>query len=144
MSKLRAEGISRARLAIRITPSIGEAGSGADHIQAARAEDGTFLFVYSPTGKPVTIQLNKISGGRIKAHWFDPRTGNATATDDVLSLGTRKSDLPSQGRGNGLGSGARRCGEAFWDSGRDQEIILFSVEIRPHLLRLGRAEFYET
>jgi hypothetical protein len=79
---------------------VGEAGAGADHIQAARAEDGSFLFVYTPTGQPLTIQLHKISGGRIRAFWFDPRTGNASLIAELPSLGTRKFEPPSKGRGH--------------------------------------------
>jgi hypothetical protein len=75
-------------------------GAGADRVQAARADDGSFLFVYFPTGKPATIVLNKIAGGRIKAFWFDPRSGKVTHMDDIPSLGNRKFEPPSQGRGN--------------------------------------------
>jgi hypothetical protein len=34
--------------------------------------------VYLPTGPaPVPVQLGKISGGKVKAWWFNPATGTA-------------------------------------------------------------------
>lgn len=79
---------------------VGDAGAEGDHLQAARAQDGSFLFVYTPTGKPFTVQLSKISGGRIRGSWFDPRTGKATVLGEMPSLGNRKFEPSAQGRGN--------------------------------------------
>jgi len=79
---------------------IGEPGEGAGHLQAARASDGSFLFVYTPTGRSLNINLSKISGGRIRAFWFDPRSGKSTHIMDLPSLGTRKFEPPAYGRGN--------------------------------------------
>lgn len=53
-------------------------GEGADHVEAARDQNGTYAFVYLPTGKPVRVDLRKIGGARVRAWWFDPRTGKAT------------------------------------------------------------------
>ena len=52
--------------------------TGADHVQATRGEDGAYAFVYVPSGKPVTVDLSRLSGQTITAHWYDPRTGAAT------------------------------------------------------------------
>jgi hypothetical protein len=52
-------------------------GEGIDHIQATRG-DG-YAMLYLPTGKPVTVQLNKIAGAeKIKAWWYNPRDGSST------------------------------------------------------------------
>src|SRR5436190_6333712 len=40
--------------------AVGQA-EGEDHIQAARAEDGSFLIAYLPTGKSITVALDKLS-----------------------------------------------------------------------------------
>jgi hypothetical protein len=57
---------------------MGENEEGVQHIRAARAQDGSFLIAYIPTGRKITIQANELSGKTIKAWWFDPRTGKAT------------------------------------------------------------------
>jgi hypothetical protein len=49
---------------------------GIDHIQATRG-DG-YAMIYLPTGKPVTVHLNKIGGQKIKAWWYNPKDGAAT------------------------------------------------------------------
>ncbi len=45
------------------------------HIQAARG-DG-FLIVYLPAHENVDIAMGKISGKKVSAWWFDPRTGDS-------------------------------------------------------------------
>jgi hypothetical protein len=74
------------------------AGEGADHIRSARAEDGSFLFAYSPTGKPLRVKLNVISGSQVKAFWFDPRAGTNTVIGEFKNAGTQKFAPPSSGR----------------------------------------------
>lgn len=54
-----------------------EPGEGAEHIQCSRAFDGSYAFVYIPLPKSVTINLDKISGNKVRAWWYDPRTGKA-------------------------------------------------------------------
>jgi hypothetical protein len=46
----------------------------ADHVAAARADDGNTGVVYSPDGRPFTVNLAKLSG-RVSARWFDPTSG---------------------------------------------------------------------
>jgi hypothetical protein len=77
----------------------GEAGSGADHLQAARGDD--YAFVYVPTGKPASIRLGKIQGDKLKAWWFDPRNGETTAIGEFPNRGTREFVPPGKpARGN--------------------------------------------
>ena len=49
--------------------------SGGDHIQACRGSDGGYAFIYIPTGKTVTVKMEKISGKKSNAYWFNPRNG---------------------------------------------------------------------
>lgn len=44
-----------------------------DRVQATRGKD--YIFVYSAQGTKFTLSPEKISGKELKAHWFDPRTG---------------------------------------------------------------------
>ena len=75
-------------------------GEGADHVQATRAADGAYALLYLPTGKPVTADLSKLSGERVRAWWYDPRTG-AAAEIGECGKEAREFDPPGQpGRGN--------------------------------------------
>lgn len=48
-------------------------GEGVDHIQSARADDGSFILAYITTGNPVAINTQALSGDAVNANWFDPR-----------------------------------------------------------------------
>jgi hypothetical protein len=76
-------------------------GERADHVEATRDRDGAYAFVYVPTGRPVTVDLARLSGTRVKAWWFDPRTGDATAIGEWPREGRREFTPPgAPGRGN--------------------------------------------
>ena len=77
----------------------GEAGSGAEHIQATRG-DG-YAFIYSPLGKPVKAAMGRLPGPRLEASWFDPRTGAWQKIGEVENTGVRTFTPPgTPGRGN--------------------------------------------
>ena len=42
-----------------------------------------FALVYSPTGKPFRVNLEKLTGKQVQAWWFDPRTGSFIARERV-------------------------------------------------------------
>jgi hypothetical protein len=48
-----------------------------DQKRATRADDGSYLMVYSPSGG-FSVNLNKLSGTAVKAWWYNPRSGQAT------------------------------------------------------------------
>ncbi|MBN1673365.1 MAG: glycoside hydrolase family 140 protein [Kiritimatiellae bacterium] len=81
-----------------LTVIAGGQGEGEDHVQAARGEDGGFLFVYLPTGKSVTIDMAKLSGSTVRAHWFDPRTGQWTAIGPYTHRGQQAFTPPKSHR----------------------------------------------
>ena len=56
---------------------LSEAGTGTNHVQATRASDGSYAFLYLPSGQPVEIRLDALSGNQVPAYWYDPRTGVA-------------------------------------------------------------------
>jgi hypothetical protein len=68
-----------------------------DHVPAARAEDKSFLIAYLPKGRPVSIHMDKISGKKVKARWYDPREGTWREIGEYASTGTRQFIAPSQG-----------------------------------------------
>lgn len=53
-------------------------GAGGEHIQACRSSRGTWAFVYLPVSKSLSINTGTLAGRRIKAAWYDPRTGQYT------------------------------------------------------------------
>ena len=75
-------------------------GSGEDHIQAARAEDGSFLVAYLPFGNRVGIHMDKLAAPRLKAHWYDTREGTWIAIGHYRNRGVREFVPPSNGEQN--------------------------------------------
>jgi hypothetical protein len=73
----------------------GGAGEGAHHVQATRDADGSYAMVYVPTGgQTVAVDTSKLSGRRLKAWWYDPRTGKAHALEGSVPVGG-KAELTS-------------------------------------------------
>lgn len=73
---------------------------GEDHIQAGRAEDGSFIIAYLTFGHRVSISMDKLSGKSIRAHWYDPRGGNWTSIGQYSNTGVREFVPPSNGDQN--------------------------------------------
>lgn len=65
-----------------------DALKGADYIAATRG-DG-YAFIYSGQGRAFTVNLGRISGGRVTAWWFNPRNGAAEKIDTFENKGTRE------------------------------------------------------
>jgi hypothetical protein len=77
----------------------GGAGEGAEHIRATRG-DG-YALIYTPVGKPFRVRMENLSGSKVKAWWFDPRTGKATAAGQFPREGEREFTPPGEpGVGN--------------------------------------------
>jgi hypothetical protein len=72
-------------------------GEGEDHVQAARAADGSFIIAYLPHGNPVSIDLKRISGSEVKAQWYDPRRGTWVPIGQYPNTGVREFAPPSMG-----------------------------------------------
>ncbi len=78
----------------------GGQGEGEDHVQAARAADGSCIIAYVPTGKAVRIRMDRISGEKINAWWYDPRVGTWRSAGGHPNTGTREFVPPSHGEGS--------------------------------------------
>ena len=72
-------------------------GEGEDHVRAARAEDGSFVIAYLPSGNPVSIKMDKVSGKTVKAQWYDPREGTWREIGEYANTGNREFVPPSKG-----------------------------------------------
>jgi hypothetical protein len=73
---------------------------GEDHIQAARADDSSFIVAYLPFGHRVGIHMDKLSAPGIKAQWYDPREGTWTYIGQYTNSGIREFVPPSNGEQN--------------------------------------------
>ncbi|HLY70690.1 MAG TPA: glycoside hydrolase family 140 protein [Puia sp.] len=51
----------------------GEGSGAAERIEATRGTD--YAFIYSAYGEKIIVKKNKIAGAKLKASWYDPRTG---------------------------------------------------------------------
>ena len=72
-------------------------GGGEDHIQCAGAEDGSFAVAYLPFGNPVWIAMEKLEGSRLKALWYNPRSGEWLYIGIYTNSGVREFAPPSNG-----------------------------------------------
>jgi hypothetical protein len=62
----------------------GSAGEGALHMRATRDTAGTYAFVYFPMNdQAATIDVAKLRAARLRAWWYDPRTGIGTLAGEV-------------------------------------------------------------
>ncbi len=52
---------------------IGENPEGVDHVRAALASDRSYAVLYLPTGNVVRVDLERLSGNRVRAWWVNPR-----------------------------------------------------------------------
>ncbi|MFD2144183.1 glycoside hydrolase family 140 protein [Mucilaginibacter antarcticus] len=66
-------------------------------VQATRGKD--YAFIYTSDGKPFTVVTGKISGEKLKATWFDPRTGRTTKAGEVENRGSKRFNPPNSGYG---------------------------------------------
>jgi hypothetical protein len=67
-----------------------------EHLAALRGEG--YALVYTPTGKPFRVRLDKLKGREVQAWWFDPRTGESQAAGRFAREGEREFTPPGQPR----------------------------------------------
>jgi hypothetical protein len=77
-----------------------DGGSGLDHIRAAWSPRAGFALVYSPMGKDIEIEIREWAEKKVRAKWFDPRTGETTDIGTYPAKGARRFQPPGSGRGN--------------------------------------------
>lgn len=62
---------------------VSDPGTGTHHVVATRDTAGSYAMLYLPSCKPVTVDLDKLSGTRVAVTWYDPRTGEARPASEV-------------------------------------------------------------
>jgi hypothetical protein len=75
-----------------------DALEGPERIQAIRGPD--HLFVYTGSGIAFTVNLGKISGAQVRAHWYNPRNGTSTEIGVFDNSGTREFRPQYEGLGS--------------------------------------------
>lgn len=53
--------------------------------------------VYTPVGRKFSVKMDVIKGSKVKAWWFDPRTGKAEEIGQFDNKGTREFNSPNPG-----------------------------------------------
>jgi hypothetical protein len=86
--------------------------STTERIQACRASDRSYAYVYTAMGKPVRIRLRDtvvqtVAGKVTRAYWYDPRRGTAVHIEDFTKPAAGDNERsqalttpPSSGPGN--------------------------------------------
>ena len=82
-----------------VTASVASAvpGAGRYRFSATRDENGSFAMVYAPIGRKFSVRMDKISGSKIVAWWFNPRSGEAKRIGVFDPGGVREFDPPDRG-----------------------------------------------
>lgn len=68
-----------------------------DRIQATRGID--YIFVYTATGKPFSVNAAKITGSQLHAFWFDPKNGKTKDAGKLDGKAVTKFTPPDSGYG---------------------------------------------
>jgi hypothetical protein len=72
-------------------------GAGRYRFVATRDQDGTYAMVYAPVGRTFSVRMDKITGATVKAWWYNPRNGQATAIGEFPNTGARAFTPPDKG-----------------------------------------------
>ncbi len=72
-------------------------GAGLKRFVATRDQAGTYAMVYVPTGRSFKVRMDKISGGKVNAWWFNPRDGKARLIGQFPNTGEREFTSPDRG-----------------------------------------------
>jgi hypothetical protein len=72
-------------------------GAGRYRYVATRDQAGSYAMVYAPIGRTFKVRMDKITGAKVKAWWFNPRTGTAEAIGEFPNTGERAFTSPQPG-----------------------------------------------
>ena len=72
-------------------------GAGRYHFAATRDANGSYAMVYAPVGRSFKVRMDKITGAKVKAWWFNPRDGKASVIGTFENQGAREFTPPDRG-----------------------------------------------
>jgi hypothetical protein len=76
---------------------VSDPSAGGKRVQATRDSEGRYAMVYCPAGRPVEVRLDQLKGPGVKAWWFNPRTGEATAIGEFVGKSRQAFRPPDPG-----------------------------------------------
>jgi hypothetical protein len=69
-----------------------------DRVQASRGKD--FIFIYSASGKPFSVNPGKVSGKQLSAFWYDPKNGKTREAPSFDNQSVSRYMPPTSGYGH--------------------------------------------
>lgn len=72
-------------------------GAGRYRFVGTRDAEGSYAMVYAPIGRAFKVRMDAIKGAKVKAWWFNPRNGQATAIGEFANTGEREFLPPDKG-----------------------------------------------
>lgn len=81
----------------RVTTAV--PGAGRYRFVATRDEPCTYAMIYAPVGRAFSVRMDRFRGAKVKAWWFDPRSGHAAERGEYPGIGTRRFLPPQPGEG---------------------------------------------
>ena len=72
-------------------------GAGRYRLVATRDAAGTYAMVYAPVGRKFKVHMDKVTGPKVKAWWFNPRNGEAPVIGEFSNTGEREFTPPDYG-----------------------------------------------
>jgi len=84
-------------LLVEEKPKTAWPGVGRYRFVATRDEAGTYAMVYAPVGRRFTVNTGALSGEKLRAWWFNPRTGEANVAEEFARTETKTFLPPSPG-----------------------------------------------
>ncbi|GGN04466.1 hypothetical protein GCM10010967_44290 [Dyadobacter beijingensis] len=75
---------------------LAENGGRYDRLLATRGKD--YALIYTWNGREMQVKMGKITGKRLKASWFDPRTGKMTVIGKFENKGIKTFNPPGEVR----------------------------------------------
>lgn len=71
-----------------------------EYLIATRDAAGQYGMIYFPQGGTANLNLSKLSGKKLSAWWYDPRTGNSFPAGKIKRSTQIQLSAPSTGKGN--------------------------------------------
>ena len=78
-------------------PQTAVPGAGLKRLVATRDTDRSYAMVYSPAGRRFKVRLDAIAGTRVRAWWYNPRTGTASPAGEYPNRGEQEFVPPDRG-----------------------------------------------
>jgi hypothetical protein len=72
-------------------------GAGTRRFVATRDADGSYAMVYAPVGRTFGVRLDKLTGGKARAWWYNPRNGRSKAAGEFPTTGPQAFTPPDRG-----------------------------------------------